>query len=105
MYRVRWDTDSCCDSFASPSFGQAKQDALDLLLEWETQQMCEWHSTRPLPEQIDAWDYMIDNCYAEVIECNDDSGADSDECHTVWQPNDEELKYIGWVYFDELNWK
>ena len=105
MYRVLWDTDNCCDSFESPSFGQAKQDALDLLLEWESQEMCTWHSTRPLPDQIDDWNYMIDNCCVEVIEYDDDSDENCEAYHTVWEPSDEDLKQIGWVYFDELNWK
>lgn len=105
MYKVLWDTDSCCDSFISPSLEQAKEDALDLLLEWGTQEMHDWNSTRPLPDQIERWDYMIDNCCVWVIECEDDSRIDCDAYNTVWEPTDEDLKQIGWVYFDELNWK
>lgn len=96
---VLWDTDSCADGFRSNSFEHAKRDALDLLLEWETQEQMEWDGFTPTPEQIDSWDYMIESCSVMVCRHFPD---DSDNYEEVWAPDDDELKRVGWVYYEEL---
>lgn len=99
MYRVLWETDDCVDSFESTSFGQAKQDALDLLIEWEVQEMSDWGLYHPTQEQIDRWDYMIESCFVSVIECEP---GDFEIYQEVWEPDDEDLDRIGWKYYEEL---
>lgn len=99
MYRVLWETDDCVDSFQSTSLGQAKQDALDLLIEWETQEMADWKQCSPMKDQIDSWDFMIDTCWVSVVEYESEDSELYDE---VWAPNDEDLDRIGWKYYEEL---
>lgn len=84
-------------SFTSPSFEQAKCDALDVLLEWMHAERAGWDSFKPTQEQIDNWDYMIETCCVSVMRCF----RDSDDYEELWEPDDAELKRIGWDYYRE----
>lgn len=99
VWGVLWDTDNVCDFFKSPSFEQAKCDALDLLIEWETQEMSEWNNLQPTQEQIERWDYMIDNCSVEVIRYYK---PNIDDCEEVWEPTQADLDRVGWKYWDQI---
>lgn len=92
-WRVIWDNEHCCDGFDSVSLAQAKQDVLDLLLEWMCQQSSEWESAEPNEDEAIDWDYMIYTCYAYVAKYN----PDTDEYDEYWWPSDKDLERIGWV--------
>jgi len=92
-WSVIWSSDDCCDGFHSVSFAQAKQDTLDLLLNWMWQQSEEWDPEGPTEDQIIDWDYMIYNCSAYVAKYN----PDTDEYDEYWEPSDKDLARIGWV--------
>ena len=96
---VLWNTDSCTDGFKSKSFEQAKCDALDLLLEWEMLEQAEWQEFTATPEQIESWDYMIESCSVSVCRFFSD---DLDDYEEIWEPDDADMKRIGWMYYDEL---
>lgn len=96
-YVMVWDNDSCCDGFGCESFGQAKQDAFDTLLQWMCDESSNWKSETPTEEEKDNWDYMIYNCSVHVDKYN----ADTDEYEEYWYPSEEELEEIGWKLFNE----
>ena len=92
-YLVVWNTDSCCDGFYADSFEHAKADMEDLYIEWETQETFSWKDIlNPSEEQIENWDYMIDNCYCHIDKYN----FETDEYEEYYYPSDEELRKIGW---------
>lgn len=99
MYRVRWENEFCIDSFDRPSMDEAIHDALDLLLEWESQERYDWKSTQPSQEQIDRWNYMIDECHVGVFR------LDGERLVHVWNPTEDDFKRVGWMYFDDLDRK
>lgn len=102
-YCMCWSTDDCDDGIEFESFEAAKNDALDTYIIWMIEEDRNWKFVDGIPcptkEQIDSWDYMIDNCYCHVAKWSSEDNAYSD---IVWEASDEELNAIGWKYIDEL---
>lgn len=91
-WHVSWDNVSCCDGFETKSFAQGKQDALDLLIGWATDEQAQWESDTPTGEEADHWNYMIYNYSAGVSKYN----PDTDEYEEYWYPSERQKERIGW---------
>lgn len=113
-YIVRWDIDSCSDSYDVESLEAGKSRAIDTLLEWMGQEQWgwkaipdyDWEQAKNLFDGFDLtgkqlvdWDYMIYNCGVAVAKYN----ARTDTYDDVWEPSGEELREIGWVLHEEVN--
>lgn len=92
-YHVHWDTDNCCDACDCESFEQAKEEALDILLEWMAEAQYSWRSDTPTQEQAESWDYMIYSCGVSVARYD----PWTDTYDTIWEPSQDELDEIGWT--------
>lgn len=93
-YKMVWDTDSCCDAIGFDSFGAAKCNAEDTLIEWAMEEWFEWEG-EPTEEQKESWDYMVYNCGVHV----EGYDPNTDTYKVVWSPSNEELKALGWTPF------
>ena len=91
-YIVVYDTDNFCDSYGCGSLDEAKDFALEMLINWMAAERDEWKSKEPTEEECERFDYMIENCSVEVCEYN----PATDEYDEVWNPSDEDLERIGW---------
>ena len=90
-YRVVWSNEHSADAFdAGDDLDSAKEEALNLLRDWMSQFMEEFHEDRAA-----AWDMMILNSEVGVYE------RDSEEA--AWEPDDNDLANIGWVVADDLD--
>lgn len=103
-YEVVYSTESFTDGFEVVSVEDGKEAALDLLIEWESQDRDWWGSRMPNEDEIDDWDSMIENCEAYVVQYDNDKVDEygCGEYEIVWQPDDEDLKRIWWLYWDEI---
>ena len=102
-YCMIFDTDNVTDGIEFESLEAAKCDAFDIYILWEGEEMWNWEMVdgipRPTEEQIENWDYMIDNCYCHVAKWVPEEDSYSE---TVWEPSDKELSDIGWDYWANL---
>lgn len=96
-WRVCWDTDTCAEAYGVESFEAAKDDALDTLIGWMMEESNEWEDEIPTEEEMDNWDYMIETYSVSVEKYN----PMTDEYEEYWNPNDDELKQIGWKTYTE----
>ena len=102
-WRMIWSNEHSCDGIDCKSFGEAKNQALDTLLEWAAEESNGWaldpETYEPLPteEQKENWDYMFYNCYTYVEKYN----PDTDEYEEYWSPSDEDLERHGLKPFYE----
>lgn len=96
-WRIHWETDSCSDGYDADSFGAAKNDALDTLLNWMMEESSEWESENPTEEEMEDWDYMIYNCGVSVYKYD----PMKDEYEEYWSPDNDELEKIGWKTYLE----
>lgn len=62
----------------------------------------------PTKDQIEAWDDMIDSCYAYIRELDKNGNIINKENYYKFWLSDDELKEIGWMEWSELkernNW-
>ena len=92
-WRMHWDTDDCCDGIDFESFGAAKCNAEDTLIEWMTQFRAEWEDCFcPTEDELDDYNYQIWNCSVSVTKYN----PDTDEYEEYWSPSAEEEEQLGW---------
>ena len=98
-FEVAWSTGDTSDGYYCDSFEEAKDNALDTLATWQTIQIAEFKDPlHPTKEEIEQYNYMIDNCYVEIYKYNENT----DEYEECWEPSYEDEKFVGWVYWDEL---
>lgn len=92
-YRMVFDTDSFCDGIDFESFGAAKCDAEDTLINWMVEERNNWKDCFcPTEEELDNYNYMICNCSVEVRKYN----PDTDEYEEKWSPDWMEEEQLGW---------
>lgn len=92
-WRMVWDNDSACDGVDCESFGAAKANAEDTLIEWMSQTRVEWKDAfDPTEEELDDYNYMICNCSVSVYEYD----PDTDEYTEYWSPSCEDEEALGW---------
>lgn len=109
-YHVVWDTDDCTDGFDADTLEGAKDAALETLMQWQTEECSgwKWEDGKPCPtqEQIESWDYMIDNCSVCVYELVNSNGESwDDQYQGAWSPSYEDEEQIGWLNWNELSKK
>lgn len=88
-----WSNEHSCDAVECESFGQAKCDAEDTLLNWMAEEWSSWQNGEPTEEQVDSFNHMIETCWVEVQQYN----PETDEYETVWEPSYEDEAALGWV--------
>jgi len=103
-YTMVYDGDSFIDGIDYDSIEAAIASAEDTLCEWSCEEMSGWKfddNGLPLPteEQIEHWDYMIENFCVYVVP----KGGDMDDA--VWFPSDELCDQIGWLYWEDYKKK
>lgn len=97
-YRVVWETPNDCDGCNHESFGAAKADAEDTLINWAAEEASTWENGIPTDEQVESWDYLIYNYGVRI----DKYVPERDEYETVWEPDHSELAAIGWDLWDTI---
>lgn len=107
-YLMVFDTDSSIDGVEFDTLEEALNDALETRILWMTEEQREWEfddDGKPLleEEQIESWDYMIENCTTYVVEWNDEAGGYEDYDSATFL-SDEELDKIGWKYIYEMEY-
>ena len=107
-YCMVYDMGHTIDGVEFDDYEEAKADMIHTYLLWEAEEISDkkWKFSEdgtPLPteKQIEDWDYMIDNCCCYVVEWNDTLEEYNDSYYAD-SLSDEELKKIGWMYFNEL---
>ena len=100
-WMVVYDTDDMTDGFGCDSFEEAKDDALGILCNWMNAERGTWkvenHIPVPDEEQKENWNYMIETCSVYVQKYI----PYTDEYETCWNPDDHDLKNIGWDTYEE----
>ncbi len=98
------DGDSFIDGSDHATLEEALFDARETLILWEQEEISDkgWQFDEngiphPTEEQIENWDYMINNCNCWVVE-KDDQGNTVEEHYLT----DEDYKEIGWQEWAEL---
>lgn len=100
-WKVIYDTENFCDSVDANSFEEAKETAIEILVNWVNEELDhypvdfnEWSE-----EQVENWDYFIYNCSVEIVKYN----PITDEYDGYdWELSDEDAKEIGWMLYEEL---
>lgn len=88
-----WETDSDCDGIGFESFGAAKADAEDTLINWMCEERQEWKNPFcPTENELDDYNYQICNCSVYVKKYN----PETDEYDEYWSPSYEEEEKLGW---------
>lgn len=97
---VIWDNDSCCDSVDAESFEEAKETAIEILLNWVVEGLSDYpvNFNEWTKDQIANWDCFI--YYSSVTVAKYDPMTD--EYNDYWEPSYEDEKGIGWLLYDEL---
>lgn len=96
-FKVIWDNGDCIDSIDCNSIEEAKDTALTILQCWIESEFSEWEDVQPTEEEKENFDYMIYNCYVEIVEYNKET-KDYDECKVL---TDNDYNSIGWISFEE----
>lgn len=104
-----WENEHSCDGVEFDTEQEAKDDALNTLMEWLVDEQANWTVDNngvphPTNEQIESYDYMISNCYVCVVEWNEEAKAYGDTDYG-WYPSSEEKNEINWLLWDELKKK
>jgi hypothetical protein len=105
-YCMVFNTEDCTDGIEFDTFEEAKIDMEETYVNWRINEMSSWKTDEngnpcPTPEQIEGYDYMIDNCCCYISEWDEESGCYNDMDNSYWMP-DEELEEIGYVEWDKL---
>ena len=89
-YHVVWDIDHDCGGFTCCTLEEAIARALDVYRGWMDS------AEGDFPGDDDAWNEMINACYAEIYEVPE-GWQDGDDMpdYAVW-PTDRDLGDIGW---------
>ena len=100
-YTMIYDGDSFIDGIDYDSIESAIASAEDTLCEWLCEGMHDWKFDdngipQPTEEQIEEWNYMIENCSVWVVP----KGKDYDDA--VWTMSDELCDQIGWLCWEDL---
>ncbi len=101
-YRMVYDGDSFIDGVDFDTLDVAKNDALDTLIQWQSEEVEHWSYDsdgimQPTEDEIESWDMMIANCSVWVEQYD----PNTDEYETVWEPSYEDEKSVGWVEWSE----
>ena len=88
-----FDMESFCDGIGFESFGAAKCDAEDTLINWMCEERGKWKDIfSPSERELDDYNYMICTCSVEVRKYN----PNTDEYEEVWSPSYEDEERLGW---------
>lgn len=99
-YCVSYYAEHFSDAFDVGSLEEGKRACLDVLRQWMCDELIERSEPdRPTAEEIERWDHMIETCLVCVTEYD----PESDDYDEVWEPSDEDLDGIGWVFWDYRN--
>ena len=102
-FKMVWENESCADSIDCKTFDEAKDHALELLMDWRSCHLTDNNYPSRLEDwsekQIEDWDYMICNCFVSV---RDDEKYNEEDFGEVWSPSDKELSEIGWLDYEGL---
>lgn len=103
-FTMIYDGDSFIDGTDHETLEEALEAAKETLIFWEQCEVSDkgWQFDdkgipHPTEEQIENWDYMINNCNCWVVE-KDDQGNTVEEHYLT----DEDYKEIGWQEWAEL---
>ena len=100
-YRVVWDsgTTHSSDAFMEDSLWRAQSGCLYILRDWMETMRNEWPDGGTVsPEQIEAWNRMIEEDTVWVEKYH--PGTDTYKMY--WAPAEDDLRTIGWVpYFEQ----
>lgn len=107
-YCMIFDTDSDCAGVEFDDFEAAKSDMIDTYINWAVEEMRDWTTNakgelNPTEEQIENYDYMIDNCCCYIVEWDDELDDYEDSDNAYWLPQQEldEIGYIEWIHLKE----
>lgn len=99
-YKMIYDGGSFIDGELHDTLESAIDSAKDCLIEWEAEEVSgwAWDDDKPAPteEQIEHWDAMIEECICYVVR------ADDEDEYWLWPESDEQLKGIGWMYWEDI---
>ena len=99
-WHIIYDIPEAIDGYDSCCLAQAKNDAIDTLINWMCEEDIKWRDEDPnVPndERVEDWNYMIDSCRVYVAKYN----PATDEYEEYWSPSDADLKRIDWVYWKD----
>lgn len=110
-YRMIYDGDHFIDGTDCASLEAAIGAAKDTLIMWQQEEWAEkkweWDDKaccyHPTEEQIEDWDYMIDNMGCYVVEYTGDEEYDGYTSleYAVWPKTDQDLEEIGWMHWED----
>ena len=93
QWRVIWNTEDCTDGCDCDSLEAAKTDAKETLINWMMWEREGWKDVfNPTEDELDSYNYMIENCYVYVCKYN----PDTDEYEEYWSPSNEDEEELGW---------
>ena len=93
MYKVIYADDHMIDGFECDDFERAKNEALDILLEWQVSAVNDLQDiNNPSEEDIDNYNYIIENGCVYIEK-------DGEE---FWYPSAEDLQSVCWMPWEEL---
>ena len=98
-YRVHWSNEHSCDGYDCATFEDAKDSAIETLIEWQGEQISHWKDWKnPTKEELEDYEYMVFECEAFVAKYN----PMTDEYEEYWYPSQEDLDAIGWCEGEKL---
>lgn len=98
-FKVMWGNGGGCGSIARDTLESAIETAESVLAGWIVQEQAGWESDVPTQTEADDFNYMIDNCSANVWEYD----PKKDTYRPLWEPPDDLLESIGWVEISAQN--
>lgn len=102
-FQMIWENEHCCDGIECMTLEEAKDHAINCLIEWQVDERNKHpHDITTWTEKdIEEWDMFISNCSARVVPYNEETETyENDEFE--WYPSYEDEKEIAWLYYEEL---
>lgn len=113
-YCLVWDAESFTDGQEFDDFDEAVRTMKDIYTSWIGSEQMFWNFGKgygeeyvPLPteKQIEAWDYMIENCICWIAEWKEDEKTYYDEKMNYFFLSDDECGALDWLIWDEFKAK
>ena len=109
QYCMIWESENTCDGTEFNTEQEAKDNALNTLMEWLIQEQAEWSVDEkgiphPTEKQIENYNYMISNYSVCVVEWNEEVNAYNDTDYG-WYPSSDDENEINWLLWEELKQK
>ena len=96
-WRLVWENEHCSDGMDYSSFESAKEQAIDTLVEWQTDLLAKFNFPNKLEdlteEQKEEWNYMLSECSVSVYKYDETT----DTYVEYWYPSYQEEKEINWI--------